>query len=139
MDTQNQAEEWVTEILRAALAGVAPNIATMSLAEYGTTTMDLSLRGLELKTLDPYLAGWRRRVVPALGHFPVRTITNAGDALTAHLTPIRAPITRRATCPRTPPLDRVVPNWSPEQRKRRYRISPTPPATCENTSRDDRI
>jgi hypothetical protein len=42
----------------------------MSLAEYGTTTMGLALRGLELKTLDPYLAGWRRRVIPALGHFP---------------------------------------------------------------------
>lgn len=38
--------------------------------------MDLPLRGLELKTLDPYLAGWRTRVVPALGHLPVRRITN---------------------------------------------------------------
>lgn len=38
--------------------------------------MDLALRGLELKTLDPYLAGWRLRVVPSLGHLPVRMITN---------------------------------------------------------------
>ncbi|MCR8944474.1 site-specific integrase [Streptomyces sp. OUCMDZ-4982] len=38
--------------------------------------MDLALRGLELKTLDPYLAGWRMRVVPALGHLAVRMITN---------------------------------------------------------------
>jgi hypothetical protein len=29
-----------------------------------------------LKTLDPYLAGWRTRVVPALGHLAARMITN---------------------------------------------------------------
>ncbi|WP_432023374.1 Helicase associated domain protein [Streptomyces parvus] len=45
-------------------------------AEYGNANMDLALRGLELKTLDPYLAGWRMRVVPALGHLAVRMITN---------------------------------------------------------------
>ncbi|MFJ2768405.1 tyrosine-type recombinase/integrase [Streptomyces sp. NPDC087300] len=48
----------------------------MKLADYGGATMDLALRGLELKTLDPYLAGWRLRVTPALGHLSVRTITN---------------------------------------------------------------
>ncbi|EGX56086.1 phage integrase [Streptomyces zinciresistens K42] len=48
----------------------------MKLAEYGDANMDLALRGLELKTLDPYLAGWRTRVVPALGHLAVRVITN---------------------------------------------------------------
>ncbi|MFJ8854829.1 tyrosine-type recombinase/integrase [Streptomyces sp. NPDC102437] len=48
----------------------------MKLAEYGDANMDLALRGLELKTLDPYLAGWRMRVVPALGHLAVRMITN---------------------------------------------------------------
>ncbi|MET9174110.1 hypothetical protein ABZX64_24115 [Streptomyces misionensis] len=48
----------------------------MTLAEYGDANMDLALRGLELKTLDPYLAGWRKRVVPALGHLAVRLITN---------------------------------------------------------------
>ncbi|MFE4171885.1 site-specific integrase [Streptomyces sp. NPDC056909] len=83
-DTHDEAEEWVTDILKAAQAGIAPNVATMSLAEYGTTTMDLALRGLELKTLDPYLAGWRRRVVPALGHFPVRMITNGAVDRTVH-------------------------------------------------------
>ncbi|MFE3825719.1 transposase [Streptomyces sp. NPDC059092] len=31
------------------------------------------------------------------------------------------------------------PSWSPGNTERRYRISPIPPATCENTSRDDRI
>ncbi|MFD7551020.1 tyrosine-type recombinase/integrase [Streptomyces sp. NPDC059816] len=75
-DTLDEAEDWMSGILKAADAGIAPNVATMSLAEYGTTNMDLALRGLELKTLDPYLTGWRRRVVPALGHFPVRMITN---------------------------------------------------------------
>jgi hypothetical protein len=29
----------------------------MKLAEYGEANMDLALRGLELKTLDPYLSG----------------------------------------------------------------------------------
>ncbi|MEU2828701.1 site-specific integrase [Streptomyces lavendulae] len=48
----------------------------MPLADYGTANMDLALRGLELKTLDPYMAGWRLRVVPSLGHLPVRMITN---------------------------------------------------------------
>ncbi|MEU8953137.1 hypothetical protein AB0C93_02405 [Streptomyces sp. NPDC048518] len=48
----------------------------MKLGEYGDTNMDLALRGLELRTLDPYLAGWRTRVAPALGHLPVRMITN---------------------------------------------------------------
>lgn len=32
-----------------------------------------------------------------------------------------------------------APNWSPEQRKRRYRISPIPPTICEKAGRDDRI
>ncbi|EHN78485.1 phage integrase [Streptomyces coelicoflavus ZG0656] len=48
----------------------------MKLAEYGEANMDLALRGLELKTLDPYLSGWRMRVVPALVHLAVRMITN---------------------------------------------------------------
>jgi hypothetical protein len=48
----------------------------MSLADYGNLNMSLALRGLELKTTHPYLAGWRTRVVPALGHLPVRMITH---------------------------------------------------------------
>ena len=43
-----------------------PDTSTMTLAEYGTAVMPLALRGLEGKTLDPCLAGWRKRVVPAL-------------------------------------------------------------------------
>jgi integrase len=38
--------------------------------------MPLAMRGLEAKTLDPYMAGWRKRVVPTLGHLAVRMITN---------------------------------------------------------------
>ncbi|MCW2502205.1 MAG: integrase family protein, partial [Actinomycetia bacterium] len=38
--------------------------------------MTLAMRGLEGKTLDPYMAGWRRRVVPSLGHIGVRMVTN---------------------------------------------------------------
>lgn len=64
---------------RAAAGGVAPSAAMMSLGEYGASTMALALRGLEPKTTDPYLAGWRKRVVPTLGHIPVRMIT-AGAA-----------------------------------------------------------
>ncbi|MFI1014792.1 tyrosine-type recombinase/integrase [Streptomyces sp. NPDC020965] len=83
-DTHDEAEDWISGILKAAEAGIAPDVATMSLAEYGTTNMDLALRGLELKTLDPYLAGWRRRVVPALGHIPVRMISNGAVDRTVH-------------------------------------------------------
>ena len=60
---------------RAAAGGIDPAVATMSLGDYGATNMKLALRGLEPKTFDPYLAGWRKRVVPTLGHIPVRMIT----------------------------------------------------------------
>ena len=73
---EDEAQEWLQDIIEAAQAGLSPSLATMKLAEYGEANMDLALRGLELKTLDPYLAGWRVRVVPALGHLAVRMITN---------------------------------------------------------------
>ncbi|WP_101254359.1 tyrosine-type recombinase/integrase [Streptomyces barkulensis] len=38
--------------------------------------MSLALRGLEPKTTDPYLAGWRLRVVPSLGHLPLAMVSN---------------------------------------------------------------
>ena len=46
--------------------------------------MTLALRGLEPKTTDPYLAGWRLRVVPALGHLPVTMVTNGAVDRTAY-------------------------------------------------------
>ncbi|MFE9906373.1 site-specific integrase [Streptomyces achromogenes] len=75
-NSEEEAQEWLQAIVQAAQAGLTPSTATMTLAEYGEANMDLALRGLELKTLDPYLAGWRKRVVPALGHLAVRLITN---------------------------------------------------------------
>ena len=49
-----------------------------ALAQYGDSVMHLAMRGLEPKTLDPYLAGWRLRVVPTLGHLAPSMITNGG-------------------------------------------------------------
>jgi integrase len=48
------------------------------------TDPELALRGLEPKTTDPYLAGWRLRVVPALGHLPVTMVTNGAVDRTAY-------------------------------------------------------
>jgi integrase len=56
----------------------------MDLASYGESVMTLALRGLESKTLDPYLAGWRKRVVPSLGHLPVRMITHGAVDRAVH-------------------------------------------------------
>ena len=58
-----------------ASAGVDPGMITKSLAEYGEIVMPLAVRGLEAKTLDPYMAGWHQRVVPDLGHLTVQMIT----------------------------------------------------------------
>ena len=60
----------------AATRGVNPDVAAMTLAEYGTAVMKLALRGLARKTTDPYLAGWHKRVVPVLGHLPIGMISN---------------------------------------------------------------
>jgi hypothetical protein len=48
----------------AAAGGTDLAAANMTLREYGELNMALALRGLEPKTTDPYLAGWRKRVVP---------------------------------------------------------------------------
>jgi integrase len=56
----------------------------MTLAVYGEAVMLLALRGLEGKTLDPYLAGWRKRVVPALGRIPIRMVTTGAVDRTVH-------------------------------------------------------
>ncbi|MCW8096888.1 tyrosine-type recombinase/integrase [Streptomyces tauricus] len=82
--TEDDARAWIKGLKDAAQAGVSPDLATMTLADYGNANMHLALRGLELKTHDPYLAGWRRRVVPALGHLPVRMITNGAVDRTVH-------------------------------------------------------
>jgi hypothetical protein len=68
--TPEAAQAWVDAMTRAARGGVDPISATMTLSDYGDSVMPLALRGLEAKTLDPYLAGWRKRVVPSLGPCP---------------------------------------------------------------------
>ncbi|MBF6215186.1 site-specific integrase [Nocardia puris] len=75
-ETREEAEAWIAQLQRKAAQGINPKTATMRLSEYGDANMDLALRGLEKKTLDPYKAGWRKRVVPSLGHLPVAMITN---------------------------------------------------------------
>ncbi|MFD8334705.1 tyrosine recombinase XerC [Streptomyces solisilvae] len=77
--TDDESQTWIKRMERAASRGVTPATATMSLAEYGAEDAEvwpLAMRGLEAKTLDPYRAGWRLRVVPTLGHIPVQVITN---------------------------------------------------------------
>ncbi len=75
-ETPEQAQAWIDDMQRAGRGGLDPGAATMRLAEYGTSVMPLATRGLERKTLDPYLAGWRKRVVPTIGRIPVRMVTN---------------------------------------------------------------
>lgn len=75
-DNEDAAKAWIDQMQRLAQAGVRPETATMTLAEYGESVMTLAIRGLEPKSLDPYLAGWRRRVLPTLGHVTPRMITN---------------------------------------------------------------
>jgi integrase len=60
---------------RAAASGVDPAAAEMPLGEYGDLNLSVAIRGLAAKTTDPYLAGWRKRVKPTLGHLPVRMVT----------------------------------------------------------------
>jgi integrase len=73
--TEESAWAWISEMQQAAAGGIDPAAATMTLADYGARNMTLALRGLEGKTTDPYVAGWRKRIVPSLGHLPVRMIT----------------------------------------------------------------
>lgn len=83
-DTEDEANGWVDKLKKLAAQGIDPNTATMALAEYGETNMPLALRGLEAKTTDPYLAGWRKRVVPTLGHLSVSMITNGAVDRAVH-------------------------------------------------------
>ena len=82
--SEQAALDWIEAIRRVAQAGIDPETASMTLAVYGDSVMPLALRGLEGKTLDPYLAGWRKRVVPALGHLPLRMITNGAVDRAVH-------------------------------------------------------
>ena len=96
---RTQAEAWFEEMQRLARGGVDPYSATMTLAQYGDSIMPLAMRGLEPKTLDPYLSGWRHRVVPTL--WPPRT----PHGHQRRHRPRRAQLDRR----RLQPLDRCWP------------------------------
>jgi integrase len=82
--TVAEAEAWLASLTRAAEVGLTPTDATRTLADYGEAVMSLATRGLEGKTLDPYLAGWRKRVVPTLGHLTVKMITNGAVDRAVH-------------------------------------------------------
>ncbi|EMD23435.1 tyrosine-type recombinase/integrase [Amycolatopsis azurea] len=73
---EREAQQWIEQLEADAENGIDPRMATMPLAEYGEANMPLIMRGLETKSLDPYMAGWRLRVVPTVGHLPVRRISN---------------------------------------------------------------
>lgn len=75
-DAADAAQGWIDQVRRLASSGVDPITATRTLADYGDSVMRLAMRGLEAKTHDPYLAGWKYRVVPTLGHLSVRMVTN---------------------------------------------------------------
>jgi integrase len=74
--TEAAAQEWIDALIASALRGIDPKTSMQPLAAYGNANMALALRGLEPKTTDPYLAGWRLRVVPSLGHIPVPLISH---------------------------------------------------------------
>ncbi|MFD6357450.1 hypothetical protein [Nocardia tengchongensis] len=73
--TREEAQDWIDKIKQAAARGVDPKIVTATLRDYGNTNWDTAMRGLEPKTMDPYRAGWRQRIVPTLGHLPVTMVT----------------------------------------------------------------
>ncbi|WP_394362131.1 tyrosine-type recombinase/integrase [Amycolatopsis sp. SB7-3] len=60
---------------RATASGIDPTAAEMPLGEYGDLNLSIAIRGLAAKTTDSYLAGWRKRVKPTIGHLPVNSIT----------------------------------------------------------------
>ena len=74
--TEEEARGWIARIEKAARRGVVPTKANLTLAEYGRENWALAMRGLEPKTLDPYRAGWKLRVLPTIGHIPVTSLTH---------------------------------------------------------------
>ncbi|MGW4246726.1 tyrosine-type recombinase/integrase [Nocardia sp. NPDC004722] len=75
-ETRELAQAWLDRLIRLSARDIDPVRACVTLTQYGTDNMDLALKGLEGKTKDPYLCGWRKRVVPTMGHLWVPTITN---------------------------------------------------------------
>ncbi|WHT21917.1 tyrosine-type recombinase/integrase [Crossiella sp. CA-258035] len=80
-ETESAASDWIAGVEGYVAGGQDPRLAHIALAAYGDlkvkdkSNIDLAFRGLAGKTLDPYLAGWRKRIVPDLGHLAVGMIT----------------------------------------------------------------
>lgn len=74
-ETEGLADQWIVDMRAFAQRGISPMSADMTLFDYGDAHMDLAMKGLEQKTLDPYLSGWRKRVTPTLGHLPMPMIS----------------------------------------------------------------
>jgi hypothetical protein len=67
------AQEWTDQMQRTARTGVDLG---QTLAEYVAFIGDRWTRSIDpTSTYDPYSAGLRRRVIPALGHLPITMIT----------------------------------------------------------------
>ena len=74
--TIEEADAWIKDMYRAAEGGLTPHAALSTLSDYGDRVWMLAMRGLEPKTLEPYAAGWKKRIVPDIGHLTVRMVSN---------------------------------------------------------------
>jgi len=74
--TSEAAQAWIDRVEKAASQGLNPKTFEMTLADYGQSVWDLSMRGLEANSEALYEQGWRLRVLPAIGHLKVTSITN---------------------------------------------------------------
>ena len=83
-EDEEPANAWIEDIKRKASGGIDPAAATLTLAEYGITVWELAMRGLEAKTMDPYSAGWKKLVLPSIGHIELRRLTNGAVDRAVH-------------------------------------------------------
>jgi hypothetical protein len=71
--SREAAEQWIARMRQAARTGVDPG---QTLGAYVAHIDDRWARGIDpTSTYDPYAAGLKRRVLPALGHLPVAMIS----------------------------------------------------------------
>jgi len=82
--TEEDALAWIADMQAAAAGGIDPARFSQTLGQYGESVLTLALRGLEAKTTVPYLAGWRKRIVPTLGHVPLRMVTTGAVDRAVH-------------------------------------------------------
>jgi hypothetical protein len=74
--TEDLAKAWLDELIKKATVGVDPAQATMTLTTYGESVRNLAWRGLEPKSIDAYLAGWKVLVLPSIGHIELNRQTS---------------------------------------------------------------